>query len=59
MAAESITCTECGAEFDVIHNEKGSVEFCPFCGEELATEEELDEWREDLYFVYGDEDEDI
>jgi len=53
MAAESYTCTECGAEFDIIHNEKGDIEFCPFCGEELMTEEELDEWREEMW----DEDE--
>ena len=29
------------------------IEFCPFCGEELMTEEELDEWREEMW----DEDE--
>ena len=57
MAAETFSCIECGSEFDIIHNEKGSIEFCPFCGEELMTEEELDEWREEMWD--GDEDEDI
>ena len=56
MAAESITCIECGAEFDIIHNEKSPIQHCPFCGEELMTEEELDEWREEMWD--GDEDED-
>ena len=57
MAAESITCIECGAEFDIIHNEKSTIQHCPFCGEELMTEEALDEWREEMWD--GDEDEDI
>ena len=53
MAAETFSCVECGSEFDIIHNEKGFIEFCPFCGEELMKEEELDEWREEMW----DEDE--
>ena len=34
---------------DIIHNEKATVDFCPFCSEELMTEEELDEWREEMW----------
>ena len=52
MAAETFSCIECGSEFDIIHNEKGSIEFCPFCGEELN--EELEDELED-YEDYDDE----
>ena len=40
-------CQECGAEFNVQHEEINDPEYCPFCGEKLSYDEEVDEdWDE-------------
>jgi len=48
-----ITCKECEAEFDIVHDSVSEPEFCPFCAakmsyddEDLEIDEEED-WRDD------------
>ena len=56
MPGKTIYCDSCEAVFKINHtmdDEYYKVNHCPFCGEELMTEEELDEWREEMW----DEDE--
>jgi len=53
---ETITCEECGAEFDIQHNEMNKVLYCPFCGEVIQQNEDFDEWAEDQEF-WDEEDE--
>ena len=44
-------CTNCEAEFDLEwFDAEYEAEFCPFCGESLDTEEELDE---EIYYDDG------
>ena len=50
-----ITCQECEAEFEIVHDSVSEPEFCPFCGFKLIYDdesvEEIDEeedmWRDD------------
>ena len=46
MADKQITCTECEAEFQVVHDELDDPEYCPFCGSVLMEEKEEveEEW---------------
>ena len=55
MAAESITCIECGAEFDIMHNEKSPIQHCPFCGEDIMNEEDLEEWKDEMMWEEDEE----
>lgn len=48
MLEQTHTCVECEAEFEVIHNEDIEIRHCPFCGEDLVFEEEMD-WEEEEY----------
>lgn len=38
-----IECNGCGEEFRVITDSGAHVEYCPFCGDDLIEEEQLDE----------------
>jgi hypothetical protein len=40
-----ITCQECEAEFEVVHEILAEVEYCPFCGERLVYDSPED-WDE-------------
>lgn len=42
-----IECDGCGAEFRVVCDLVDSVEYCPFCGESIDTEEEEEDEYED------------
>jgi len=46
-----ITCQECEAEFDIVHDSVSEPEFCPFCGNKLRYDdkdiEEEDTWYDD------------
>jgi uncharacterized paraquat-inducible protein A len=35
-----ITCQECEAEFEIIHDSIGEPEFCPFCSAKLVYDDE-------------------
>ncbi len=48
--SKEITCLECEAEFQVVHDEVGEPEFCPFCGEKMRYEDsnlDEDDWLDD------------
>lgn len=32
---QEFECTDCGAEFEIIHENDENPEFCPFCGSKL------------------------
>ena len=55
MAAETHTCIECGAEVDIIHNEKSPIQHCPFCGEDIMSEEDLEEWKDEMMWEEDEE----
>jgi uncharacterized paraquat-inducible protein A len=41
MNEETIICTECESEFQVVEVESQyHIGYCPYCGEELTSEEE-------------------
>ena len=45
-----LTCLECEAEFEVIHDTVSEPEFCPFCAAKLRyenDEEESEDWYPD------------
>jgi rRNA maturation endonuclease Nob1 len=46
MSDKEITCSECEAEFQVIHDNITDPEFCPFCGSKLRYEDDGD-WYDD------------
>ena len=35
-----LTCQECEAEFEIIHDSIGEPEFCPFCAAKLRYDDE-------------------
>lgn len=48
MDSEDFECQYCGATGEIAHSEEDSINFCPFCGEELYTSDDEDEdWGED------------
>jgi len=61
-----LLCSECDSCFQIKHTTKNPIEFCPFCGEDLAIKddsspllndfESLDEFEEEDYY---DEDDDV
>jgi rRNA maturation endonuclease Nob1 len=52
MSDKEIVCSDCEAEFQVIHDAITEPEFCPFCGSKLRYEDD-DEDRQ----WYDDDDE--
>lgn len=46
MSDKEITCSECEAEFQVIHDNITDPEFCPFCGSKLRYDDDGD-WYDD------------
>ena len=46
MNDKEITCSECEAEFQVIHDNITDPEFCPFCGSKLRYDDDGD-WYDD------------
>ena len=49
MRDREFLCTECEAEFEIVHDESSPPEFCPFCGDKLSFEDDFEdeEWEED------------
>ncbi len=45
LSNQSISCDECGAEFEVIstNDSFNTISFCPFCGCEVVDEDMFDE----------------
>lgn len=52
MKTKDVVCPNCEAEFYIEHDEH-DINFCPFCGDDIDTDEDLDEeveedeWEED------------
>ena len=46
MSDKEITCSECEADFQVVHDNITDPEFCPFCGSKLRYEDDGD-WYDD------------
>jgi predicted RNA-binding Zn-ribbon protein involved in translation (DUF1610 family) len=47
---DTLTCESCGAEFSVKNadeNDNDSVEFCPYCGDELIEWDDVDDENEE------------
>lgn len=46
---QEFECTECGAEFEILHDMDEAPEFCPFCASKLELDDSnLDEdWEDD------------
>jgi DNA-directed RNA polymerase subunit RPC12/RpoP len=45
-------CSDCGVEFEIVHETDETPEFCPFCGSKLEYDDkELDnsEWEDDEF----------
>jgi rRNA maturation endonuclease Nob1 len=48
MTDREIVCSECEAEFQIIHDAITDPEFCPFCGSKLRDIDDDDrEWYDD------------
>jgi rubrerythrin len=48
MRNREFVCDECETEFEVLHDKETAPEFCPFCGDKLTYEEEIEEeWEEE------------
>ena len=47
MSDKQITCTECEADFQVIHDGLDEPEYCPFCSAPLFEEEYEEEYEEE------------
>ena len=46
----SLVCVSCGAYYIVIHDNKETIEYCPFCGSDIIEPEEddfEDNWLEE------------
>jgi DNA-directed RNA polymerase subunit RPC12/RpoP len=54
LSDKEIVCTNCEAEFQVVHDEVDSPEYCPFCGDKIRYDDDEDEdidlenWEEDV-----------
>jgi predicted RNA-binding Zn-ribbon protein involved in translation (DUF1610 family) len=42
LSDKEIVCTNCEAEFQVVHDEVDSPEYCPFCGDKMRYETDND-----------------
>jgi predicted RNA-binding Zn-ribbon protein involved in translation (DUF1610 family) len=42
LSDKEIVCTNCEAEFQVVHDEVDSPEYCPFCGDKMRYENDND-----------------
>lgn len=48
MTDKEIVCSECEAEFQIIHDAISDPEFCPFCGSKLRdTDDDDRDWYDD------------
>lgn len=47
MTDKEIVCSECEAEFQIIHDAITDPEFCPFCGSKLRDIDDDREWYDD------------
>jgi rRNA maturation endonuclease Nob1 len=47
MSDKEITCSECEADFQVVHDNITDPEFCPFCGSKLRFDDPDDSWYDD------------
>lgn len=54
MDKEELSCSVCDSEFAIEHYEGDDVAFCPFCGEQMFTEDLDEEFEDD---DWADEDE--
>jgi rRNA maturation endonuclease Nob1 len=55
LTDKEILCTNCEAEFQVVHDGVDSPEFCPFCGDKMRYDDsdfdeslDIDNWEEDV-----------
>lgn len=48
MIDKEIVCSDCEAEFQIIHDAISDPEFCPFCGSKLRDADDDDrDWYDD------------
>jgi hypothetical protein len=45
-----ITCQECEAEYEIVHDSVSEPEYCPFCSAKLRYEEDEEEVGEDDWY---------
>ena len=44
-----ITCQECEAEYEIVHDSVSDPEYCPFCASKLIIEDDLIDEDEDIW----------